>query len=119
MQPLPHMSTGSNLAPVIECRELAEQLKRMEITTLQGEAVVPFETDGASAEQQQSTRTRRGSNRKAATAPSTGGADQTGQLGGLKESQMLKQELKSRGLSVKGSKAELKARLAEAESADI
>lgn len=115
------MWTGHNVVLVVVLRrELAEQLKRMEITTLQGESIVPFETSGASPEKQQPARVRRGSNRQASSAAaSTRGTDQTGQLGGLEESKMLKQELKSRGLSVKGSKAELKARLSEAKAADI
>lgn len=100
-------------------RELAEQLKRTDIAALKAEPVSPFET-GSSNSQQQPARARRGSNRKASsTASATDATEKTGQVSGLEESKMLKQELKSRGLSVKGSKAELKARLAAAQAADV
>ena len=45
---------------------------------------------------------------------STAAAPRTSSSRGIEESRMLKAELKARGLSTKGSKAELRARLAEA-----
>ena len=102
-------------ALIDDCRELAEQLKRTEITALQSEPVTPIETSAEPA------RARRGSNRKAslAAAASSDATGHAGHLSGLEESKMLKKELKARGLSVKGSKADLKARLAEAKAADF
>ena len=103
-----------NAAPVDEGRELAEQLKRMEIIALKSEPVTPFETASAEKQKQKhkqkQARSESGS-RKASAAASTDGS------AGLEESKLLKQELKARGLSSKGSKAELKARLAESKSA--
>ena len=97
------------------CRELAEQLKRTEIIALQSEPVTATETSAEPA------RARRGSNRNEASdaGASSDATEHTEQLSGLEESKMLKKELKARGLSVKGSKADLKARLAEAKAADL
>ena len=120
------------------CRELSEQLKRTEIASLKAEPVTPFETAAtaaaaAAATQQQPARARRGSNRSSTSAARSGGggggggsggggAEEGGQqqqVGGLEESKLLKQELKARGLPTKGSKAELRARLAAAKAADV
>lgn len=102
---------------VCRCRELAEQLKRMEIIALKSEPVTPFETSSAEKPKQKQTQHKpakarsESSSRKASSA-----AAATDVSAGLEESKMLKQELKARGLSTKGSKADLKARLAESKS---
>ena len=105
---------------VCRCRELAEQLKRMEIIALKSEPVTPFETSSAEKPKQKQTQHKpakarsESSSRKLSTASSAAAA--TDVSAGLEESKMLKQELKARGLSTKGSKADLKARLAESKS---
>ena len=89
----------------------------MEIIALKSEPVTLFETSSAEKLKQKQTQHKpakarsESSSRKASSA-----AAATDVSAGLEESKMLKQELKARGLSTKGSKADLKARLAESKS---
>ena len=103
--------------------ELAEQLKRSEITAIKpGPDWLGYKmSPRATADDARGRRASTGSARRKQpenTAATAGSSPTAGGGSGLEESRKLKAELKARGLSAKGSKAELRARLAAAKAAD-
>ena len=105
------IAAGCNIALLndigLTARALAEQLKRSDVLALDFSAITSVSANQPTAAVAGASVTQR---QPPAPAHSTTGA----QTSGLEESRKLKAELKALGLSTKGSKAELRARLAEA-----
>lgn len=95
----------------LTAQELARQLQRGDIMALS------FSAAAASPAAAPASAPAPVAAAAAAAQRSPGAAARTSS-GGLEESRKLKADLKARGLSAKGSKAELRARLAEAEAAE-
>ena len=92
----------------LTAHELAAQLKR------DGVLALDFTASSISDSGQTTTAASDSNTSKTQThTQSTAAAPRTFSGRGIEESRMLKAELKARGLSTKGSKAELRARLAE------
>lgn len=95
---------------------LAEQLQRTEVIALNFSAATVDRAD-QTATVASDPATSGAPEHTASAAPTvTTPHTATGRPSGLEESRQLKAELKARGLSTKGSKAELRARLAGSEN---